>query len=328
MPINLPSLEVRFDHFRRLTLWTCTVSLRNLQDILIAASNLRYFILEGWTSLIRGDDDDLMEATICSSLRHIHVNCTDIQYVDTDWLNPRDERNAQLAMLRFLERAHVTTPTRLDDIVLKLSIKDMDAAAKLINYSSDTLKYLTLEYVGELLQTFKTLTQRIMKHLLDSPVLMSFINLDGTKRLRGVHIRCAVDQLYKIVYSLRTISSSWLEEIHLHAKVFTNEDKFHALFSFDMDVYQGLFPTLLIFGVDVDPWSSQDNRVFHHSHIFRKNVMISAAYLREAKKLKYFWAPGIRNSSVAKLDENRDLSDVFLLETGESTSNVYDHSCS
>lgn len=134
MLINLPSSEVWFNHFRQLTLWTCMASLCNLQDILIAASNLCYFVLGGWTSLIHRDDNDLMEATICSSLWHIHVNCTDIQYIDTDWLNPWDKRNAQLALLWFLEWAHITTPTRLDNIVLKLSIKDMDAAAKLINY--------------------------------------------------------------------------------------------------------------------------------------------------------------------------------------------------
>ncbi len=125
-------------------------------------------------------------------------------------------------------------------------------------------------------------------------------------------------QLYEIIYSLRMISSSWLKEIHLHVKVFTNKDKFNVLSSFDMDVYQEHYTTLLIFGVHIDPWSSKDNCVFHHSHIFWKNVMISEAYLQEAKKLKYFWEP----------DENQDLSDVFLLETGESTSNVYDYSCS
>ncbi len=79
------------------------------------------------------------------------------------------------------------------------------------------------------------------------------------------------------------------------------------LSSFDMDVYQGCFPTLLIFGVHVDPWSSEDNHSFCHNCIFWKNVMISVAYLWEAKKLKYFWDP----------DEKQDLSDVFLLETGK-----------
>ncbi|SJL17400.1 uncharacterized protein ARMOST_20950 [Armillaria ostoyae] len=276
--------ELSVHRFRRLSLWSCTISLRNLQDLLSAASHLWYFILEGWTSLVHDEDDINTEATLCSTMEHLHVNFSDTWYEDSDWLDADDAREAQYALTRFFDHAYVVEPVKLHEVVLKLSVRDVDVAIRLINHALVTMESLTLAYI-------------------DSTLSTTFINLDGGKNIREVHIKCVARRLHEIIYSLRTIDSLMLNEIQLHMKVFSKKDKLHALSEFDADVYQGRFPTLNVFGVHIDPWSMYDNDISGFKTHFREEVMRVAAYMREAEQLKFFWVP----------DESDPLSDVFLL---------------
>ncbi|KAK0496954.1 hypothetical protein EDD18DRAFT_1352808 [Armillaria luteobubalina] len=283
--VEFSSTNVCVHRFRCLTIWSCTISLHNLQDLLTVATNLQVFILGGWTSIARADDDMNMEATLCSTLEHLHVNLTDTRYEDSDWLNSEDAREAQHSLARFFDQAQVIAPSHLCEVAIKLLVKDMDVAVCLIQHALGTMECLIIAYVDTLMST-------------------AFINLDGGQNIWKVHVKCVASCLHEVIYSLRMISSLQLVDIQLLIKVYGQRDKLHALSSFDANVYKGQFSSLIIFSVHINPWSTYSD-VYGYNKYFRKEVMATAPYMQETNRLKYYWVP----------DEEDVLTDVFLLNT-------------
>ncbi|PBK80709.1 hypothetical protein ARMGADRAFT_1039863 [Armillaria gallica] len=68
---------------------------------------------------------------------------------DTDWLDSDDVREAQYAVARFFDQAYVVTPSTLHKVVLKLSVRDIDVAAQLINHALAMMEHLILAYVDD-----------------------------------------------------------------------------------------------------------------------------------------------------------------------------------